>query len=148
MSKFEPPAWVTEHLRIYRESGGTEGHLWEASAAGVPGLVPCLLLTTTGPRSGKKQTSPLFYSTAGEAYVVAGSKGGSDTPPGWYLNLRANPVVAVQVGREQFTAHARVATGKEREQLWAQMVQLTPLYDDYQKKTKREIPVVVLQKQG
>ena len=143
----KPPAWVTEHLRLYRESGGVEGHLFDATVAGVPGIVPCLLLTTTGRRSGKKQTSPLFYSTAGEAYVVAGSKGGADTQPGWYLNLRANPVVEVQVGREQFTARARVATGKEREQLWEQMAQLIPLYRDYQKKTKREIPVVVLEKQ-
>src|SRR5215475_433522 len=144
----EPPAWVAEHLRRYRESGGAEGHLFDATIAGVPGLVPCLLLTTLGRRSGKKQTSPLFYTTAGEAYVIIGSKGGADTQPGWYLNLRANPVVEVQVGREQFTAHARVATGKEREQLWEQMVQLCPLYRDYQKKTKREIPVVVLEKQA
>jgi len=143
----KPPAWVTEHLRIYRESGGAEGHLFEATPANFPGhIVPCLLLTTMGRRSGKKQTSPMFYSTVGEAYVVAGSKGGADTQPGWYLNLRANPVVEVQVGREQFTAHARMATGKEREQLWEQMVQLCPLYSDYQKKTKREIPVVVLER--
>ena len=141
------PAWVTEHLRRYRDSGGAEGHLFEATVAGVPGIVPCLLLTTIGRRSGKKLTSPLFYTMAGEAYIVAGSKGGSDKQPGWYLNLRANPVVEVQVGREQFTAHARVATGKEREQLWEQMVQMAPPYREYQKKTKREIPVVVLEKQ-
>ena len=79
----KPPAWVAEHLRIYRESGGAEGHLFDATVAGVPGLVPCLLLTTTGRRSGKKLTSPLFYSTAGDAYVVAGSKGGAETQPGW-----------------------------------------------------------------
>jgi deazaflavin-dependent oxidoreductase (nitroreductase family) len=83
---------------------------------------------------------------AGEAYIVAGSKGGSDKQPGWYLNLCANPVVDVQVGREQFTTHARVATGKEREHLWEQMVQLTALYNEYQQKTQREIPVVVLEK--
>jgi len=105
------------------------------------------LLTTIGRRSGEKRTSPMFYGTAGDAYVVIGSKGGADTQPGWYLNLRANPVVEVQVGREQFAARARVATGKEREQLWEQMAQLIPLYRDYQKKTKREIPVVVLEKQ-
>ena len=139
-------AWVTEHLRRYRESGGAEGHLFEATVAGVPGIVPCLLLTTIGRRSGKKLTSPLFYTMAGEAYIVAGSKGGSDKQPGWYLNLRANPVVEVQVGREQFTTHARVATGTEREQLWEQMVQLTALYNEYQQKTQREIPVVVLEK--
>ena len=142
-----PPAWVTEHLRMYRESGGAEGHLFDATIAGVPGLVPCLLLTTIGRRSGEKRTSPLFYGTAGDAYVIIGSKGGADTQSGWYLNLRANPVVEVQVGREQFTAHARVATGKEREHLWEQMAQMASPYRDYQKKTKREIPVIVLEKQ-
>ena len=78
--------------------------------------MPCLLLTTIGRRSGEKHTSPLFYTTAGDAYVIIGSKGGAETQPGWYLNLRAN--VEVQVGREQFPAHARVATGQEREQLF------------------------------
>ena len=140
------PAWITEHLRIYRESGGGEGHLFDSRLAGGLGLVTSLLLTTIGRRSGKKHTSPLFYGTAGDAYVIIGSKGGADTQPGWYLNLRANPVVEVQVAREQFTARARVAAGKEREQLWEQMVQLYPPYRDYQKKTKREIPVVVLEK--
>lgn len=141
------PAWITEHLRIYRESGGAEGHLFDSTVAGGLGLVTSLLLITIGRRSGKKHTSPLFYSAAGEAYVVAGSKGGADTQPGWYLNLRANPIVEVQVAREHFIARARVATGKEREQLWEQMVQLYPPYREYQKKTKREIPVVVLEKQ-
>ena len=143
----KPPVWVTEHLRRYRESGGAEGHLFDATIAGVPSPVPCLLLTTVGRRSGEKHTSPLFYTTAGDAYVIIGSKGGADTQPGWYLNLRANPIVEVQVGREQFSAHARVATGQEREQLWEQIVQWIPLYNEYQKKTKRELPVVVLEKQ-
>ena len=141
------PAWITEHLRRYRESGGAEGHLFDSTVVGGRGLVPSLLLTTIGRRSGQKHTSPLFYSTAGTAYVVAASKGGAETHPGWYLNLRANPVVEVQVGRGQFTARARVAAGKEREQLWEQLVQLYPPYRDYQQKTKREIPVIVLEKQ-
>ena len=141
------PDWITEHVRMYRDSGGAKGHWWDASAAGVPGPVPCLLLTTTGRRSGEKRTSPLIYGTAGNGYVVIGSKGGADTQPKWYLNLRANPVVEVQVARERFPACARVATGKEREQLWKQMVQVFPPYGEYQKKTKREIPVVVLEKQ-
>ena len=78
----KPPDWVAEHLRRYRESGGAEGHLFDATIAGVPGLVPCLLLTTIGRRSGEKRTSPLFYGTAGEAYVIIGSKGGAATHPG------------------------------------------------------------------
>jgi len=143
----KPPAWVAEHLRLYRESGGAEGHLFDATIAGVPGLVPCLLLTTTGRRSGEKRTSPLFYGTAGDAYVLIGSKGGAETHPAWYLNLRANPTAEVQVGREQFTVRAREATGNEREQLFEQMAQMAPPYRDYQKNTKRELPVVVLEKQ-
>ena len=143
----KPPAWVTEHLRIYRESGGAEGHLFDATIAGVPGLVPCLLLTTIGRHSGEKRTTPLFYGTAGDTYVIIGSKGGADTHPEWYLNLRANPTAEVQVGREHFTARARVATGKEREQLFEQMAQMASPYRDYQQKTQRELPVVVLEKQ-
>jgi deazaflavin-dependent oxidoreductase (nitroreductase family) len=143
----KPPAWVTEHLRLYRESGGTEGHLIDSNEAGGLGPVTSLLLTTIGRRSGEKRTSPVFYGMAGDAYVIIASKGGAHTQPGWYLNLRANPVVKVQVRTEQFTARARVATGKEREQLWEQMVQMHPPYGVNQTKTKREFPVVVLEKQ-
>lgn len=142
------PAWITEHLRKYRETGGAEGHLFDSSVGGGVGLVTSLLLTTVGRKSGEKRTSPLFYGTAGDAYVVIGSKGGAATQPAWYLNLLANPTVEVQVAREQFTARARVATGKEREQLWEQMVRVYPPYRDYQQKTKREIPVVVLEKRS
>jgi deazaflavin-dependent oxidoreductase (nitroreductase family) len=142
------PEWITDHLRIYRDSGGAEGHLWDASAVGIPRLLPCLLLTTVGRHSGEKRTSPLVYGTAGEAYVVIGSKGGADTQPKWYLNLRAKPVVEVQVAKDHFSARARIATGKEREQIWEQMIRTFPFYDEYQKKTKREIPVVVLEKQS
>lgn len=141
------PQWITDHLQKYRDSGGTEGHMWDASAVGISNPVPCLLLTTVGRRSGEKRTSPLAYGTVGGAYVIIGSKGGSETHPWWYLNLRANPAVEVQVGKECFPARARVATGKERTQIWEQMVKTFPFYGEYQKKTKREIPVVVLEKQ-
>lgn len=141
------PKWITEHLRKYRETGGAEGHLFDASIGGGTGLVTSLLLTTVGRRSGEKRTSPLFYGAVGDAYVIIGSKGGAATHPAWYLNLRANPIVEVQVAKEIFTARARVATGKEREQLWEHMVKVYPPYRDYQHKTKREIPVVVLERQ-
>lgn len=141
------PAWITEHLRMYRESGGAEGHMWDGSAAGVSGFLPCLLLTTVGRRSGEKRTSPLVYGTVGDAYIIIGSKGGAETHPRWYLNLLANPAVEVQVGKDQFPARARVVTGKERAQIWEQMVKIYPFYGEYQKKTKREIPVVALEKQ-
>ena len=82
----KPPAWVAEHLRRYRESGGAKGHLFEATVAGVPGRVPCLLLTTIGRRSGEERTSPLFYGTAGDTYVIIGSKGGAETHPGCHTS--------------------------------------------------------------
>jgi proline iminopeptidase len=142
------PEWIAEHLRVYRESGGTEGHLWDSSAAGSSaGLLPALLLTTVGRRSGEKRTSPLIYGTAGDAIIIIGSKGGADTHPRWYLNLLANPVVELQVGKDQFVARARVATGQERQKLWEQMLKVYPPYRDYQQKTKREIPVIVLERE-
>jgi len=141
------PEWISQHLRIYRESGGAEGHMWDSSAAGSSGLLPALLLTTVGRRSGEKRTSPLIYGTVGDAFIIIGSKGGADTHPRWYLNLLANPVVELQVGKDRFVARARVAAGKERQQLWEQMLKVYPPYQDYQHKTKREIPVIVLEKQ-
>jgi deazaflavin-dependent oxidoreductase (nitroreductase family) len=134
---------------LFWESAKKRGR-WEASNSDkLPSCLThqLLLLTTVGRRSGEKRTSPLFYGTAGDAYVIIGSKGGADTHPGWYLNLRANPTAEVQVGREHFTVRARVATGKEREQLFEQMAQMAPPYRDYQQKTQRELPVVVLEKQ-
>jgi deazaflavin-dependent oxidoreductase (nitroreductase family) len=141
------PKWISEHMRIYRESGGAEGHMWDSSAAGFSGLLPTLLLTTVGRRSGEKRTSPLIYGTVGDAFIVIGSKGGADTHPRWYLNLLANPVVELQVGKERFVVRARVSAAKEREQLWEQMLKVYPPYRDYQQKTKREIPLIVLEKQ-
>lgn len=88
-----------------------------------------------------------MYGTVGDAYIIIGSKGGAETHPRWYLNLLANPAVEVQVGKDQFPARARVVTGKERAQIWEQMVKIYPFYGEYQKKTKREIPVVALEKQ-
>jgi proline iminopeptidase len=141
------PEWISEHLRIYRESGGSEGHLFDSTAAGGQGLVPSLLLTTIGRHSNESRTSPLFYGSIENAYIVVGSKGGADTHPGWYLNLLANPLVKVQVAKEHFNARAHIATGQERTRLWEQMVQLYPPYREYEKKTRRQIPVVVLEKQ-
>src|SRR5262249_60581595 len=89
------PAWVTEHLRMYRESGGAEGHLFEATIAGVPGLVPCLLLTTIGRRSGKKHTAPLFYTTAGGADVMLGCNGCLDSQPGCCFERPSQPIVGL-----------------------------------------------------
>lgn len=141
----ELPAWIGDHLRVYLETGGREGHLWDASAAGGMPATPCLLLTTVGRRSGERRTMPLIYGSDGERLIVIGSKGGADTQPTWYLNLLANPLVELQVATRQMQARARIATGDERTRLWQQMVAAYPPYTDYQRKTRREIPVVVFE---
>jgi len=142
------PEWISEHVRIYRESGGAEGHMWDSSIAGSSGLLPTLLLTTVGRHSGEKRASPLIYGRVGNMFIVIGSKGGADKHPNWYLNLLANPVVGLHVAKDQFVARARVAKGKERQQIWEQMLKVYPPYQDYQQKTKREIPVILLERQG
>ncbi|NUP53250.1 MAG: nitroreductase family deazaflavin-dependent oxidoreductase [Catenulispora sp.] len=128
--------WVAEHTRKYLASDGAEGH----ESNGVLNLV----LATTGRKSGTPRRNCLIYGTSGEDFVVVASKGGSDEHPAWFLNLLAEPSVGVQVGSRRFTARARVASDEEREPLWAQMVQIFPLYDEYAKKTDRVIPVVLL----
>jgi deazaflavin-dependent oxidoreductase (nitroreductase family) len=128
-----------EHVRRYVETGGEEGHDWERGSH-------VLILTTTGKRSGKKRSTPLIYGRHGDDYLIVASKGGADTPPDWYLNLRADPEVEVQVKDDRFSAQARDATPAERPELWRLMAEQWPPYDDYQRKTSRAIPVVVLER--
>ena len=132
-----PVDWVAEHTRRYLETGGEEGHEWR------PG-VPTLLLTTTGRKSGVKRRTALIYGRDNADYVVVASKGGTPDHPAWYLNLEADPEVEIQVLDSVLPATARTVTGEERERLWALMRQIWPAYDEYQTKTDREIPVVVL----
>jgi deazaflavin-dependent oxidoreductase (nitroreductase family) len=130
-----------EHVRRYRETGGEYGHDWKEGTS-------TLLLTTTGRRSGEPRTTPLIYQQHGDAYAVVASKGGSNRPPAWYRNLEANPAVQVQVKGDRFAARARTATPDEKPELWAKMTSVWPDYDDYQRRTEREIPVVVLEPRG
>lgn len=140
------PKWIVDHVTKYLESGGKEGHMWDSTSVGGPGPLPTLLLTTTGAKSGEPKLSPLIYGEADGAYVLVASKGGAPKHPAWYINLRANPEVQLQVGPEVFSARARTAAGAERQTLWDQMVGVYPPYTDYQEKTSREIPVVVLER--
>ena len=103
-----------------------------------------LLLTTTGRKTGAKRTTPLIYQRHGDDYLVVASNGGGD-PPGWFLNLRHDPNVAVQVKADHHTARARVATAKEKPELWRIMAATGVPYDEFQAKADREIPVVVLE---
>ena len=139
------PDWIRDHLKRYIESDGADGHYWDASLGGGEGMVPTLLLTTEGRRSGQPLTIPLIYGEADNGFCVIASKGGAPSHPAWFLNLEANPEVHIQVGADKYMARARVAEGDERERLWQQMVGIDAPYTDYQAATERLIPVVVLE---
>jgi deazaflavin-dependent oxidoreductase (nitroreductase family) len=127
-----------EHTEQYVETGGEHGHDWRGTQT--------LLLTTTGHRSGKERTLPLIYGRSGEDYLLVASNGGSTEPPSWYVNLKQDPDVEVQVLDERFRARARDATPEERPAMWREMTSHWPAYDDYQRRTDREIAVVVLER--
>ncbi len=127
-----------EHVKRYVETNGEEGHEWQGTTT--------LILTTTGRKSGEERSTPLIYRPHGDDYVVVASKGGAPAHPAWYLNLSEHPDVTVQVKADRFPATARTATAAERPELWELMAETWPQYDDYQKKTDREIPLVVLQR--
>jgi deazaflavin-dependent oxidoreductase (nitroreductase family) len=131
-----PTGWVKEHIDEYVATGGAQGHLWRG--------VPTLLLTTKGRRSGELRRTALIYGRSGADYVVVASNGGAPTHPSWYLNLSADPHVTVQVGEEVFPATAREADPDEHETLWPEMAKIWPDYDNYQARTERTIPLIVL----
>jgi deazaflavin-dependent oxidoreductase (nitroreductase family) len=108
--------------------------------------VQLLLLHTTGAKSGMARINPLAYIVDGERFVIIASKGGSPTHPDWYHNIVANPKVSVEVGTTQFQARATIATEPERSKLYEQMVSVNPVFAEYQRKTKRTIPVIVLKR--
>jgi proline iminopeptidase len=130
-----------DHVRRYRETGGKVGHEWRRGAT-------ILLLTTTGRTTGEKRTAPLIYAQDGARYVIVASKGGAPDHPGWYKNLEKTPEVELQVKDEVFRARARTAHGEERARLWRKANEVWPDYDEYAKRTQREIPVVVLERVG
>ena len=133
-----PSKWVAEHIRRYVASDGKSGHEWSG--------VTTLLLTTVGRKTGKLRRTALIYGQDGDRYVVVGSKGGSPNHPAWYLNLRDNPEVHLQVGPKKLVARARTATAEERQRLWELMASIWPDYESYQKRTSRQIPVVLLER--
>ena len=128
-----------EHVQRYQETNGAEGYEWNNGTQ-------ILLLTTTGRRSGQARTSPLIFQPYGADYLVVASKGGADQAPAWYLNLLSNPTVRVQIKDDTFAARARTASPEEKPDMWRVMTRVWPDYDNYQKRTKREIPVVVLER--
>jgi proline iminopeptidase len=128
-----------EHVRRYRATDGEEGYIWREGST-------ILLLTTKGRNTGNESTTPLIFGLDGDNPVIVASQGGAPEHPGWYRNLAKSPEVGVQIKGERFRARARDAQGEERERLWRAMNEIWPHYDEYQTKTKREIPVVVLER--
>jgi deazaflavin-dependent oxidoreductase (nitroreductase family) len=129
--------FAAEHIARYVATNGEDGHIWNG--------VPCLLITTTGAKTGRLIRQALIYGrSATGGYVVVASKGGAPAHPGWYFNMMANPTVTVQVQGDVFEATVRVAEGQERAELWTQMVGIWKDYDEYATRTERVIPVVVL----
>jgi F420H(2)-dependent quinone reductase len=124
------------HSGVYRATGG--------KLFGRMGKSPILLLNTTGRKSGKRRTSPLLYVMDGDDFVIIASKGGAPTHPAWYLNLKADPDASVEVGDREVRVRAEEADPEEKLRLWQKMVEMYPTYDDYQRKTKREIPLLIL----
>jgi deazaflavin-dependent oxidoreductase (nitroreductase family) len=109
---------------------------------------PLLLLTTIGAKSGQPRTNPLAYITDGDRIAIIASDRGAPRHPDWYYNLLANPVVTVEKGSERFQAQAVAIAGQERERLYAKMAEQFPAFAEYQRKTGRQIPVVLLQRVG
>jgi deazaflavin-dependent oxidoreductase (nitroreductase family) len=141
-STYTPPdltIFGEEHVRRYRETDGEVGYIWNGAT--------CLLLTTTGRKSGEKRTSALICGFDGDNCVVVASQGGRPTHPNWYHNLTADPNVEVQVKADRFAAVARTAEGDERDRLWKLMTGIWPNYDEYTRRTTRVIPVVVLERE-
>jgi proline iminopeptidase len=128
-----------EHIRRYEETDGEVGHEWQEG-------VPTLLLTTKGRKTGQERKLALIYQEADGNPVVVASAGGAPKHPAWYLNLVENPEVGVQIKAEKFQARARRAEGEERAKLWEKLAAVWPDYNEYLKKTDRDIPVVVLER--
>ncbi|NAZ76087.1 nitroreductase family deazaflavin-dependent oxidoreductase [Kineococcus sp. T13] len=129
------------HVARYLETDGEDGYLWKNGTT-------ILLLFTKGRKSGEQRSHALIFREHEGALLVVASKGGTDAPPAWFLNLQADPDVEVQVKGERFRARARVATPQEKPTMWARMAEVWPDYDEYQTRTSREIPVVVLERTG
>jgi len=138
MSTADDDLFGAEHIRVYRETAGERGYHWRGALI--------LLLTTRGRSSGEPRTTPLIHRTDDGRWVVVASKGGAPRNPAWFENLKADPEAEIEIKDEKIPVRARAADGEERTRLWRQMTEVWPAYDDYQRHTDREIPVVVLER--
>lgn len=136
--------WVQEHLAAYLESGGVRGHIVDVTEMGGRRLTTHCLVRYLGRTSGRTYVKPLIYGNFGGELAIVASKGGADTHPEWYLNIRASETVDVQVATQAFEATWREPEGDERHRVWSYMSHLFPPYLTYQRSTSRHIPVVLL----
>jgi deazaflavin-dependent oxidoreductase (nitroreductase family) len=144
MADFSTIPWIAEHIELYR-TDPAKAHMWDSSHLGGPGILPTLLLTTKGRKTGESRALPLIYGKSGDSLVVIASKGGLPNHPIWFLNLEADPACELLVGEKAISARARIAEGEERTRLWDEMAVIYPPYTQYQETAgDRTIPVVVL----
>ena len=129
--------WNTRIIEEFRANGGKVGGQFAGA--------PLLLLHTTGANTGQARVNPMMYLADGNDHVVFASKAGAPTNPDWYHNLVANPRASIEVGDQTFNVVARVAEGETRERLWSRQKELYPGFADYEAKTTRQIPVVILE---
>jgi deazaflavin-dependent oxidoreductase (nitroreductase family) len=127
----------TKIIEEFRANEGRVGGPFEGA--------PILLLHSKGAKSGTERVAPLVYRSDGDRYVIFASKAGAPTNPDWFHNLRANPDAKVEVGTSTVPVRARVAEGNERERLWSAQKEAMPGFAEYEEKTTRQIPVVVLE---
>jgi deazaflavin-dependent oxidoreductase (nitroreductase family) len=125
-----------EHVKVYRETSGERGYHWRGTTI--------LLLSTVGRHSGEQRTTPLIHRVDGDRWVIVASKGGAPSHPAWFENLCAEENAEIEVPGERIPVVATVAEGEERGRLWSLMTEVWPAYDEYQQRTEREIPIVVL----
>jgi deazaflavin-dependent oxidoreductase (nitroreductase family) len=132
--------WNAQIIEEFRANDGKVGGRFEGA--------PLLLLHSTGARSGQERVNPMMYQAVGDAFAVFASKGGAETNPDWYHNLLAHPDARVEVGTDTIGVRARVATGAERERIWTTQKARYRAFAEYEAKTSREIPVIVLERTG
>ena len=137
--EYEPSPWeqVADQVRLYEATAGAEGQMVQG--------VPCVILTSKGRRTGKVRKAPLIRVEHDGCYAVVASIGGAPTHPVWYFNLKADPDVTLQDGPDVFELRAREAEGEEKATWWARATDVWPPYDEYQAKTDRVIPLLVLE---
>lgn len=134
---YEPSPWqpIADHVERYLATGGAEGYEWEGAN--------CIILSTTGRKSGAIRRTPLIRVADGDRYLVVASMGGAPKHPQWFLNVETNPEVTIHDRADVHELNARVATPAEKAELWPLAVAEWPAYDDYQKATERDIPLVI-----